>query len=77
MWPGLGTNARSLVPTNKDIYIPQKITGQLGWAMVLGSFRCRGVLLHLLIVGHGPAVIAAGAERVGCIFIYFSSSFHF
>ena len=42
------------------------------WAMVLGSFQCRGVLLLLHIVGQGPAVLAAGAGLVGCIFfIYF------
>ena len=36
--------------------------------MVLGSFQCRGVLLLLHIVGQGPAVLAAGAGRVGYIF---------
>ena len=36
--------------------------------MVLGSFQCRGVPLLLHIVGQGPAVIAAGAGRVGYIF---------
>ena len=47
-------------------------TGWLGWAMVLGSFQCRGVLLLLHIVGQGPAVLAAGAGRVGYIlFIFF------
>ena len=30
--------------------------GWLGWAMVVGSFQCRGVLLLLHIVGQGPAV---------------------
>ena len=45
--------------------------GWLGWAMVLGSFQCRGVLLHLHIVGQGPAVLAAGAGRVGYIFFIF------
>ena len=50
-------------------------TGWLGWAMVLGSFQCRGVLLLLHIVGQGPGVLAAGAGRVGYIFfLYFSSS---
>ena len=49
----------------------------LGWAMVLGSFQYRGVLLLLHIVGQGPAVLAAGAGRVGYIFFYFSSVFHF
>ena len=42
-------------------------SGWLGWAMVLGSFQCRGVLLLLHIVGQGPAVLAAGAGRVGYI----------
>ena len=50
-------------------------TGWLGWAMVLGSFQCRGIQLLLHIVGQGPAVLAAGAGRVGYIillfFIYF------
>ena len=46
-------------------------TGWLGWAMVLGSFQCRGVLLLLHIVGQGPAVLAAGAGWVGYIFIFF------
>ena len=50
-----------------------KTSGWLGWAMVLGSFQCRGVLLLLHIVGQGPAVLAAGAGRVGYIFFY---SFH-
>ena len=40
--------------------------------MVLGSFQCWGVLLLLHIVGPGPAVLAAGAGRVGYIF-YLSS----
>ena len=41
---------------------------------MLGSFQCRGVLLLLHIVGQGPAVLAAGAGRVGYIFfLYFSS----
>ena len=42
----------------------------LGWAMVLGSFQFRGVLLLLHIVGQGPAVLAAGAGRVGYVYIY-------
>ena len=46
-------------------------TGWLGWAMVLGSFQCRGVLLLLHIEGQGPVVLAAGAEWVGCIFFIF------
>ena len=39
--------------------------------MVLGSFQCRGVLLLLHIVGQGPAVLAAGAGRVGYIFFLY------
>ena len=42
--------------------------------MVLGSFQCRGVLLLLHIVGQGPAVLAAGAVRVGFIFLFHLSS---
>ena len=49
-------------------------TGWLGWAMVLGSFQCRRVLLLLHIVGQGPAVLAAGAGRVGYIFYIFHLS---
>ena len=44
------------------------MTGWLGWAMVLGSFQCQGVLLLLHIVGQRPAVLAAGAGQVGYIF---------
>ena len=40
-------------------------------AMVLGSVQCRGVLLLLHIVGQGPAVLAAGAGRVGYFFFFF------
>ena len=43
----------------------------LGWAMVLGSFQCRGVLLLLHVVGQEPAVLAAGAGRVGYIYFFF------
>ena len=53
---------------------PRKLTRRLGWAMVLGSFQCRGVLLHLHIVGQGLAVLAAGAGRVGYIFYIFHLS---
>ena len=38
--------------------------------MVLGSFQCRGVLLLSHMVGQGPPVLAAGAVRVGCFYIY-------
>ena len=52
--------------------------GGWAWAVVLGSFQCRGVLLLLHIVGQGPAVLAAGSRRVGYVFFYiFSSIFHF
>ena len=44
--------------------------GWLGRAMVLGSFQCGGVLLLWHIVGQGPAVLAAGAGRVGCFFFF-------
>ena len=41
--------------------------------MVLGSFQCRDVPLLWHIAGQGPAVLAAGAGRVGyfifCFFI--------
>ena len=37
--------------------------------MVPGSFQCRGVLLLWHMVGQGPAVLAAGAGRVGCFFV--------
>ena len=36
-----------------------------------GSFQYQGVLLLLHIVGQGPAVLAAGVGRVGCIFYIF------
>ena len=42
--------------------------------MVLSSFQCWGVLLLLHIVGQGPAVLAAGAGRVGYIFHIFHLS---
>ena len=62
------------------MYIHIHLPGWLGWAMVLGSFQCREVLLLLYTVGQGPAVLAAGAGRVGFMYIYiyfFSSMFHF
>ena len=43
----------------------------LGWAMVLGSFRCRGVLLLWHMVGQGPAVLAVGAGWVDYVFFVF------
>ena len=44
--------------------------------MVLGSFQCRGILLLWHMVEQGPAVLAAGAGRVGCLcfFFFFSIS---
>ena len=62
---------------NKHVILTIKIlpkTGWLGLAMVLGSFHCRGVLLLLHIVGQGPAVLAAGAGRVGYISYIFNLS---
>ena len=34
----------------------------------VGSFQCRGVLLHFHIVGQGPALLATGAGRMDYIF---------
>ena len=34
------------------------------------KIQCRGVLLLLHIVGQGPAVLVAGAGRVGYIFCF-------
>ena len=42
---------------------------------VLGSFQCRGVLLLWHMVGQGPAVLAAGAGRVGCFLFLFVCMF--
>ena len=47
---------------------PLNLHRWLGWTMVLDSFQCRGILLLLHIVWQGPAVLAAGAGRVGYIF---------
>ena len=52
-------------------------SGWLGCLMVLGSFQCRGILLLLHTVGQGPAVLAAGAGRVGYIYIYIFFFFFF
>ena len=52
-------------------------SGWLGRAMVLGSFQFRGVLLLSHMVGQGPAVLAAGAGRVGCFFFVFFLFFFF
>ena len=45
--------------------------------MVLGSFQCQGVLLLWNTVGQGPAVLAAGAGRVGCFWLFFFCLFVF
>ena len=61
----------TLVQNAVNDYMRITIRRWLGWAMVLGSFQCRGVLLLLHIVGQGPAVLAASAGRLGYIFIFF------
>ena len=58
--------------TSDYTHPPLLWTGCFDWAIVLCSFQCRGVLLLLHIVGQGPAVLAAGAGRVG----YISYIFH-
>ena len=60
-------------PLNENWTHPIK-SGWLGWAMVLGSSQCRGVLLLLHIVGQGYTVLAAGAGLVGYIFFIFHLS---
>ena len=54
----------------KKIWCRSVVLDNFLGAMVLGSLQwlCRGVLLLLHIVGQGPAVLAAGARRVGYIF---------
>ena len=66
---------RHIIVCLRDI-ICNTSSGWLGWAMVLGSFQCRGVLLllHIHVVGQGPAVLAAGAGRVGYFFYIFHQS---
>ena len=49
----------------------------LGQAMMLGSFQCHGVLLLWNMIGQGPAVLAAGAGRVGCFLIFSSHLSYF
>ena len=47
----------------------------MGWsgdAMVLGNFKCRGVLLIWSIVRQGPIALAIGAGG-GCLDIFFSN----
>ena len=47
-------------------------SGWLGRAMVLGSFQRRSVRVLLWhMVGQGPAVLAAGAGRVGYVLYIF------
>ena len=82
--PGVVTAMNTHDTYNNSAVYPFSETGMycdcsewLGWAMVLGSFQCRGVLLLLHILGQGPAMPAAGAGRVGYIFLYFSSIFLF
>ena len=42
-----------------------------GWVLVLGNLQCLGVLLFgLYIVGQGPPVFAAGAEREGWLYCF-------
>ena len=54
-------------------FIPLNLhIGWLGWAMVLGSFPCRGVLLLLHIVGQGPAVVAGWVGYIFFIIFYLS-----
>ena len=59
---------------SKSLCTNATITGWLGWAMVLGSFQCQGVLLLLHIVGQGPAVLAAMFWTGGLYFLHFSST---
>ena len=61
-------------PDNIQPTLTGHFPGWLGWVMVLGIFQCRGILLLLHILGQGPAVLAAGAGRVGYIFYIFHLS---
>ena len=63
--PSLNTNLQYCAPS---LLIIQWVVGS---AMVLSSFQCRGVILLWHMVGQGPAVLAAGAGRVGCFFCVF------
>ena len=67
-----------MTKTNKIAVHPAKTLSPqnrwLDWAMVLGSFQCRGVLLLLHIVGQGPAVLAADVRWMGYIFYIFHLS---
>ena len=57
--------------TYATLHIKTLTSGRLGRAMVLHSFQCRGVLLLWHMVGQGPAVLAAGAGRVGFFFLVY------
>ena len=62
----------------REIFADNKACcGWLGLVMVLGSFQCRGILLLWHMVGQGPAVLAAGAGRVGCFFFFHLVFFFF
>ena len=74
MWFGVKLQIDNKNMTRKVHLFYFSTAGWLGWAMVLGSFQCRGVLLLLHIVGQGPAVLAADAGRVGYIFYIFHLS---
>ena len=53
------------------------LCGWLGRAMVLGSFQCRDILLLWHMIGHEPAVLAAGAGRIGWgVFFFLVFVFH-
>ena len=63
------THTQIIMAINTDA---TNMRGWFGGAMVLGSFKCRGVLLHLHIVGQEPGVVAAGAAGwVGVLFFFF------
>ena len=68
VWPKICLNTILTENLSED---QSSLRGWLGWAMVLGSFQCRGVLLLWHVVGQGPTVLAAGAGKVGYIFYLF------
>ena len=53
------------------MYDFRKHRGMSGPTIVLGSFRCKAVPLNWIIIGHGAAVLAAGAG--GMVWIFFLS----
>ena len=59
-----------------SVVCPLNLCVWLGWANVLGSFQCRGILLLWHIIGQGPAVLVAGAGWVGFFFYVFFFSSH-